>query len=156
MMRDMTCYFSQDNGAKIGSILLRMDAMASMGGVIGQGRRNLISEGHFVSSVNLIPTGGQIMPNTLGLYRTSPPVRKSRKFSKSGSSGNQKFSFRDVGLLRLSRIPFFFFFAISSFQNFFFNFFCLFIWSRIAVDTKFESRDLILRELITHAWYRNV
>ena len=58
MMRDMTCYFSQDNGAKIGSILLRMDAMASMGGVIGQGRRNRVGEGHFVRSVNLIPTEG--------------------------------------------------------------------------------------------------
>ena len=45
MMRDMTCYFSQDNGAKIGSILLRMDAMASMGGVIGQGRRNRVGWG---------------------------------------------------------------------------------------------------------------
>ena len=65
MMRDMTCYFSQDNGAKIGSILLRMDAMASMGGVIGQGRRNWVGEGHFVRSVNLIPTGGQFMPTTL-------------------------------------------------------------------------------------------
>ena len=69
-MRDMTCYFSQDNGAKIGSILLRMDAMASMGGVIGQGRRNWVGEGHFVRSVNLIPTEGQFMPTTLLL---TPP-----------------------------------------------------------------------------------
>ena len=38
MMRDMTCYFSQDNGAKIGSILLRMDAMEESNR--GQGRRN--------------------------------------------------------------------------------------------------------------------
>jgi hypothetical protein len=34
---------------------------------------------------------------TLGLYRTSRPVRKSGNFSKSGLSGNGTFSFPDAG-----------------------------------------------------------
>ena len=37
----------------------------------------------------------------LKLYRTSRPVRKSTKFSKSGLSGNRMFSFLDAGLLML-------------------------------------------------------
>ena len=34
----------------------------------------------------------------VGLYRTSRPVRKSGKFSKSGLSGHRTFSFPDAGL----------------------------------------------------------
>ena len=37
----------------------------------------------------------------LGLYRTSRPVRKSDKFSKSGLSGSWMSSFPDAGLLTL-------------------------------------------------------
>ena len=43
----------------------------------------------------------------LGLYRTSPPVRKSRKFSKNGLSGNQTFSFTDAELVGLTQKYFF-------------------------------------------------
>ena len=57
------------------------------------------------------------MQSTLlvGLYRTSRPVWKSGKFSKSGLSGNRTFSFPDAELY-LSKI-----FKIL---------FCLYIWSR--------------------------
>ena len=40
----------------------------------------------------------------LGLYRTSRPVRKSGKFSKSGLSGNWTFSLPDARLLTLLKI----------------------------------------------------
>ena len=40
----------------------------------------------------------------VGLYRTSRPVRKSGKFSKSRLSGNRTFSFPDAGLLTLLKI----------------------------------------------------
>jgi hypothetical protein len=40
----------------------------------------------------------------LGLYRTSGPVRKSGKLTKSGLSGNRTFSFPDAGLLTLLKI----------------------------------------------------
>ena len=43
------------------------------------------------------------IPYTLGLYRTSRPVRKSGKFSKSGLSRNRTFSFPDARLLTLSK-----------------------------------------------------
>ena len=38
---------------------------------------------------------------TVGLYRTSRPVRKSGKFLKSGLSGNRTFFFLDTGFLTL-------------------------------------------------------
>ena len=44
----------------------------------------------------------------IGLNRTSRPVRKSGKFSKSGMSGNRTFSCSDAGLLTLLKIDFFF------------------------------------------------
>ena len=40
---------------------------------------------------------------SLGLYRTSLPVRKVRKLSKSGPSGNRTFSFLDVRLLNFKK-----------------------------------------------------
>ena len=42
--------------------------------------------------------GNPLIQNVVGLYRTSRPVRKSGKFSKSGLSGNRTFSFPDAGL----------------------------------------------------------
>ena len=39
----------------------------------------------------------------LGLNRTSRPVRKSGKLSKSGLSGNRTFSFPDAGLLKIGK-----------------------------------------------------
>ena len=41
----------------------------------------------------------------LGLYRTSRLVQKSDKFSKSGLSGNQTFSFPDARLLKIEKNP---------------------------------------------------
>ena len=74
---------------------------------------------------------------TLGLYQTSFLVRKSRKFSKSGLSRNETFSFQDAELLRIEKK---FKFSLNfSFQIFFFQFFFksffkilfwLFIWSK--------------------------
>jgi hypothetical protein len=65
----------------------------------------------------------------LGLYRTSRPVRKSGKFSKSGLSGNRTFSFPDTGLLTLLKIEKKLILFQKKIQDFFF---CLFIWSRSA------------------------
>ena len=60
----------------------------------------------------------------IGLNRTSRPVRKSRKFSKSGLSGNRTFSFLDAGLLKIEKkIK-----IQKKNANFFSYFFCLFIW----------------------------
>ena len=44
-------------------------------------------------------------PYIVGLYRTSRPVQKSGKVSKSGLSGNRTFSFPDAGLLTLTHMP---------------------------------------------------
>ena len=68
----------------------------------------------------------------IGLNRTSRPVRKSGKLSKSGLSGNRTFSFPDAGLLKIrkeknSNFLFQTFFS-NFFQVFFSYFFCLFIW----------------------------
>ena len=41
------------------------------------------------------------VPVAIGLYRTSRPVQKSDKFSKSGLSRNRTFSLPDTGLLTL-------------------------------------------------------
>ena len=54
----------------------------------------------------------------LGLYRTSRPVRKSGKFTKSGLSENRTFSFLDTRLLTLLKIERK---KIYFFQMFFFN-----------------------------------
>ena len=40
---------------------------------------------------------------SLGLYRTSLPVRKVQKLSKSGPSRNRTFSFLDVRLLNFKK-----------------------------------------------------
>ena len=42
-------------------------------------------------------------PPQLGLYRTSRPVRKSVRLSKSGLSGNRTFAFSDAGLLTFGK-----------------------------------------------------
>jgi hypothetical protein len=39
----------------------------------------------------------------LGIYRTSRPVWNSGKFSKSGLSGNWRFSFLKAGLLKIGK-----------------------------------------------------
>ena len=59
----------------------------------------------------------------VGLNRTSRPVRKSDKFSKSGLSGNQTFSFPDAGLLKIEKKNF-----KKNFQFFFHNLYFLLIY----------------------------
>ena len=91
----------------------------------------------------------------LGLYRTSRPVRKSGKFSKSGLSKNRRtFSFPDAGLLTLLKIQ-------TKFQSFVFQkkisktiliLFFVYLFGLGTFDTKFVSRDLILWELIACTW----
>ena len=82
----------------------------------------------------------------VGLYWTSRLVRKSGNFSKSGLSGNQTFFLPG----HFTSKPF----KNSKKKLIFFNFnLFLFIWSRSAVDSKFVSRYLILRQLITHTWH---
>ena len=102
----------------------------------------------------------------LRLYRTSRPVWKSGKFSKSGLSGNRTFSFPHARLLTLLKIGkknpkmfwIFFqnffsilfqnFFSKFSFQHFFsnflFKFFFVYFFGLGTFDTKFVSRDLLL------------
>ena len=55
-------------------------------------------------------------PGKVGLYRTSRPVRKSGKFSRSGLSGNRTSSFPDAGVFTLLN----FFFSKNFFSRFFF------------------------------------
>jgi len=45
-----------------------------------------------------------LLCNTLGLYRTSHPVKSSGKFSKSRLSGNRTFSFMDARLSKFLRM----------------------------------------------------
>ena len=85
--------------------------------------------------------GSDAIVHPVGLYPTSCSICKSRKFS--GLSGNRTFSFLDAGLLTLSKLEFFFQFFFKIFSSIF-----LFV-CRSAVDTKFVSRDLISRELMT-------
>ena len=73
-----------------------------------------------------------------GLYRTSHLVQKSGKFSKSGLSENQKFSFLDTRLLTPLKIEK----KNKKFQNF--KIFSKKNLQDFFVDTKFVSRDLIL------------
>ena len=87
----------------------------------------------------------------IGLYRTSRPVRKSDKFSKSGLSGNQTFSFLDTGLLTILKIE-----KKSKskkkIQKKISRFFFVYLSGLGTFDTKFVSRDLILWKLITCTW----
>ena len=46
-----------------------------------------------------LPPPPPLTSNQVGLYRTSCPVRKFSKISKSGLSVNRTFSFLDTGLL---------------------------------------------------------
>jgi hypothetical protein len=77
----------------------------------------------------------------VGLNRTSYPVRKYGKFSKSGLSGNRTFSFPDTGLLTLKKYieknPKNGFSRIS-------RFFFVYLFGLRIFDTQFVSRDLIL------------
>jgi hypothetical protein len=86
----------------------------------------------------------------VGIYRTSRPVRKSGKFSKSGMSGNRTFSFPDAGLLTLlkveEKIQTKKNFNVFFFKNFLQDFCCLFSNTSqfIFFYIKFVSRDLII------------
>ena len=66
----------------------------------------------------------------VGLYRTSPPVWKSGKFSKSWLSKNWTFSFLDARLLTLLKIAKKVFIIIFFFSKLFCKIFCLSIWYR--------------------------
>ena len=75
----------------------------------------------------------------VGLYRTSCPVGKFGKFSKSGLSRNRTFSLPDTGLLTLLKIEKKI--QEKKIQNSKLNLFLFFLFT---FHTKFVSRDLIL------------
>ena len=99
-----------------------------------------------VISNMVICTVSGFLQCSVGLYRTSHPIWKSGKFSKSGLCKNRTFSFPDAGLLKLLKIEK----KIKTlFSNFFFIFFYFFNEKKFQSDG-FQWNSVISRVTIVN------